>query len=247
MGTFNKQKKKGKKKYPSSAGSSSNSPDKVKLALAKEQKLLKLRLDELWSKSPESARPILNDMQKLIAITEEYNSIEKNLTSMAKVVASLKDDRQHLVKCIMCFLQSANEWNELKPKSLSENLLLFIENNIPDSKISDALSFEPDNIMNLLINTGAQIDEIIKGTIQAAKDKNNVIQSEEKRHKSTHEEKRHKSTHKDKLDSSIKDVRNNGIYLQSDSNKALDDSEYIRFAEQNVNEITFTDVFEKKD
>ena len=130
-----------------------------------ELKRLKDELDILWETSPEETRPVLNDMQKLISIHEEFHSLKKTLGPLARLVEGITNDKDHIVKCILCLEKSLDEWNEEKPDTISESLLTFLETNCPESPVTKALSFQEDKALKALLDCARTISSLNSSTV----------------------------------------------------------------------------------
>lgn len=135
--------------------------DQIQVKFRKKRKTLKEKLDNLWNHSPAKAKPVLDEMQKLIAMTEEYSEVKDNLLKTSQVIETITADKDTLVKSLLCLLNSINEWRDLKPKSLSKGLKLFIEENATDSPIKNAVIFESDKLLNILADAANRIDGVI--------------------------------------------------------------------------------------
>ena len=150
------------------AGKKKNDPksdDGIQIIFKSERKALKEKLDNLWNDSPADAKPVLEEMQELIAITEEYNNAKENLKKTANVIKTITKDKEHLVKCLLCLLNSINEWRELKSQDISCSLRSFIKINSNDSPVRSAVTFESDKLLNILADAANRIDAVVNKDI----------------------------------------------------------------------------------
>ena len=139
----------------------SNWDGQIQFIFKSERKTLKEKLDNLWNDSPAEAKPILEEMQELIAITEEYSKVKDDLQKTANIIETITKDKDHLVKSLLCLLNSINEWRDLKSQDISCSLRSFIKINSEDSPVRKAVLFESDKLLNTLADAANRIDAVV--------------------------------------------------------------------------------------
>jgi hypothetical protein len=135
--------------------------DQLQVILRQEREALKYKLDMLWNDSPSKARPILDEMQKLISITEEYSEVRDNLLTGGAIIKAIENDKDHLVKSLLSLLSSIQEWRNLGSDNLSTELRSFIEENGTNSLVRESILFKSDELLNILTDAANRIDAVI--------------------------------------------------------------------------------------
>ncbi len=185
--------------------------------------ILKQKLDETWHNSPKKAKPILDKMQNLISITEEFNNVNENLFKIIPVIKDINQKKGTIAESLISLLTTINELKKLKPQTLSSGLLSFITKEAPDCPLKEAILFENDEVLNILIDGASKLKIYQERTSMNDDSSNSSIEV---------------------IEAENDNKTNKKPELKDDS--PMDDSEYILFEHTNNNELPFDEVFKKE-